>query len=322
MQVTRRALLAGATAAAVTPAHADTYPSKPIRLIIGYVPGGTTDYAARIIAEGLTRQLGQTVVVENRPGAETAIATEYVVKSPADGYTLAVVNEDGTAMLSAEKSGVPYKIPDDFSFISRVLQITFFLAASTKLPITSMAELVTYAKANPGKLRYGSVGVGSATHLTGVLLEKSAGIQLTHVPYRGAAPAMTDLLGGFIDLSWQTLATIGDQTSTGKIRLLATTGDARDPHQPDVPTMAQAGYPGAAMATWLGVVGPAGLSPEVLDRLRQATTAAIADPAVQQRYAKLALTTAPLVGDAFKKLVTDQYQQWKTICAQEHIVLD
>src|SRR5258706_2639895 len=198
-----RALCALSLAASVgaVPANGQEYPAKPVRMVVGYVPCGTSALSARIMAEVLAQRLGQSVVVENRPGAASAIGIEYVAKSPPDGYTLLHANSDGIAILPALKKNVPFSVPKDFTFITRITQLPLVVAVNPKVPVNSMAELIAYAKANPGKLRYGTSGIGSGPHLATLLFEREAGIKMLHVPYKGSGAAINDLLGGHIDLS-------------------------------------------------------------------------------------------------------------------------
>jgi tripartite-type tricarboxylate transporter receptor subunit TctC len=310
-----------AAAAWLLPARADDYPNKPIRLLVGYLPGAATDFSARVMAEALTARLGQTVVVENKPGAASAIAVEYVARSAPDGYTLLWGNTDAITLLPAVKPSVPYKIPDDLSYVSRVVQLPLTLAVSARLPITSMAEFVAYAKANPGKLRYGSSGVGGALHVAALLLEKQAGIELTHVPYKGASAELTDLLGGFIEMGFLTLPTVSPYAKSGKVRLIAVTSADREPLIPDVPTMKEAGYPAVTMGVWFGMLGPAGLPASVSDRLQKAITEALNNPETRQRFAAAGLEPVLLGGDEYRKFVANEYQQWKAIAASAHILI-
>lgn len=325
MPVSRRTLLAGAATAALAgtspPAFADDYPSKPIRLIVGFAPGASTDLSARIVADAISKTLGQPVVVENRPGAGSAIAIDYVAKSAPDGYTLLQCNSDGVSALPAVKPSTSYR-PDSLAYISRLIENPVVLAINPALPMKTMAELIAYAKANPpGKLRSGTSGVGGIPDLTTLLLSQQTGIEITRVPYGGTAPALTDMLGGFIEMAFITPSTVGPYAKAGKVRLLATTAPHRDPNWPDVPTMAESGLPGLTVEVWYGITGPAALPQNVLDRLRKAVVDALHDPAVKDRLAKANLEAAPLAGDDFKKFAEDEYQRWARVAKAANIVL-
>lgn len=325
MRLSRRQVLAttGAVALAATrPARADNFPSRPLRLVVGYTPGAATDFAARVMADAMTTRLGQTVVVENRPGAGSMIAVDYVAKSPRDGTTLMFANEDATSMLAAEKPDIPYKIPGDFSYISRVAEFGYALVVSTKMPFTTMAEMVAYAKAHPNTLKYGSSGVGGASHVAGLILMQQAGFQMSHVPYRGAAQALTDIVAGFISMGFMTMATVGDQASSGKIRVIAVTSSVREKLLPDVPTMIEAGFPGATFDDWFGILGPAGLPPDVLEKLRKSVVDSLSDPDVQKKLGSVDLRPSPLAGAPFAKLAADEYTQWKAVAQANHIVIE
>lgn len=305
-----------------SPAIAQEYPTKPVRLVVGYVPGGASDLSARITAELLAKQLGQSVIVENRPGASSAIGIEYVVKSPPDGYTLLHANSDGIAILPALKKNVPFSVPKDFTFIARITQLPLVVAVNAQLPINSMAELIAYAKANPGKLRYGTSGIGSGPHLATLLFEREAGIKMLHVPYKGSGAAINDLLGGHIDLSLPAVQPIAQHAQAGKVKLLAVTGTTRDPLVPDVPTMKEVGLPGATVVIWFGLLGPAGMPPRVVERLRKEAVAALSSPEAKQKFRAAGFEPDPLAGDEFEKFVAAEYKQWKDLAASEGIVIE
>ncbi len=293
-------------AAGTLPAAAQDYPSRPIRMIVGFVPGGGSDISARILADVLGPRLRQSIVVENKPGAASMIGVDYVAKSPPDGYTLLHTNSDGIAIIPAVRKSVPYSVPKDFTFISRILEVPLAVSVSTKLPINTMAELIAYAKANPGKLRYGTSGVGTGPHLATLLLEKLAGIKMTHVPYKGSGGAINDLLGGHIDLTLPAIQAIAPNAESGKVKVIAVTGRTRDPLMPNVPTMAQVGLPGATVVIWYGLLGPAGMPANVVDRLRKETVSALNSPEAKQRFKAAGFETLPLAGGEFEKIAVDE----------------
>jgi tripartite-type tricarboxylate transporter receptor subunit TctC len=300
---------------------ADDYPKKAIRLVVGFSPGAGGDITSRIMAEALTARLGQPVVVENKPGAGSSIAVDYVSKAAPDGYTLLWGTADAITKLPAVKASIPYKIPDDLSYIGQIVQLPIAIVISSKLPVTSMAEFVAYAKANPGKVRYGSSGVGGGGHFAGLLLEKNAGIKMTHVPYGGSAAALKDLLGGFIEMAVPSAPAAAPNATSDKVRIIAVTSPKRVAVLPDVPPLAEAGYPGATIVTWGGVFGPPGLPADILNRLREAVKDAINDPKTKDLYAKSGWELSPAFADESRKSIVEELEKWKALAKSENIVL-
>jgi tripartite-type tricarboxylate transporter receptor subunit TctC len=302
-----------------TSAQAQDYPNKPIEIVVGYLPGGATDFAARVIAESLTKSLGQPVIVNNRPGASSAIAVDGVKRADPDGYTLLFANNDAMAILPAVKPDVAYKIPDDLTFISRVVEFPLVFAVSTKLPLNTMQEFVDYAKANPGKFNYGSSGVGGSLHIEGVRLGLAAGVDITHVAYKGAAGAVTDLVGGQIEGLFGTVKDVSAHLNTGTIKLLAVTSPERAPVVPDVPTLAEAGLGAATVTGWFALVGPANLPKDVTDKLSKGVADALANPEVAKRLADSGLYASPLAGPEFKDFVVQQLATFKDVADKQNI---
>jgi tripartite-type tricarboxylate transporter receptor subunit TctC len=322
----RTALLFSALVLAVIqaalPAHAQEFPGKqPIRIIVPFLPGAANDTLARITAAALTPRLGQSVVVENKAGAGSAIGTELVAKSPADGYTLLWAAADGISVLPAVKPNVPYKVPDDFTFICQFSETPFALVVSSTLPIRTLAELIAYAKANPGKIRYGTSGVGSIAHVGFVLFEKRAGIEMLHVPYKGMSAVVTDILGGHIELALVTPPTITPHADSDKIRILATTGSRRSPLFPSLPTLKESGLPDVVVETWFGVIGPANLPASVTARLQNEIAAVLKDPDVIAKLKSANFEPYFVPSEAFRKYVVDDYAKWKSVALSEKIVI-
>ena len=222
------AVIAMAAIAAVS-AQAQDYPNKPIRLIVPYPAGAGADIAGRLVAEALGPVLGQQVVVENRAGAGGMLGTDYVAKAAPDGYVLGWPSADPVTMLPAVKPNMPYKVPEDFNYIAKIAETGYSFVISANVPAKNMAEFIAYAKANPGKVRYGSSGLGGGSHLSTLLFEKHAGVKMIHVPYKGIALAFTDLLGGHIDMCYVTPATIAPQANSDKLRIIAITTPTRHP---------------------------------------------------------------------------------------------
>lgn len=263
------ALLAGAWTTAVL---SQPYPAKPVRLVVAYAPGGTTDVVARIMARKLTEKFGQSVVVDNRPGAATNIGTQFVARSPADGYTL-ILSTSTQAVNASLYPNLGYDLVKDFVAISAVATSPSILTVHPSLPVKNVKELVALARSRPGELSYASAGNGSATHLAGELFKSIAGINLLHVAYKGAGPAMTDLLGGHVHMQFgfnpgQVMA----YHRAGKLRALAVTTDKRLANIPELPTMHEAGVPGYETSTWYGVLGPAGMPTDIVSRIHAQTT--------------------------------------------------
>ncbi len=309
-------------AVAAVPALAQDYPTKPVKMLVGYAPGGGSDVSARILADLLSPRLGQSVVVENKPGASSIIAIDATAKSAPDGYTLLHTNSDGIAILPAVRKSTPYDVNKDFTYIARILEVPLVVAVHPKLGVNTLAELIAYAKANPGKLRYGTSGVGSGPHMATLLFEKSAGVKMVHVPYKGSGPAVTDLIGGHIDLSFPAVPPLVPHAEAGKVKLLAVTGKTRDPLAPNVPTMKEAGLPGATVVIWYGLLGPAGMPANVVEKLRKETVATLNSPEAKERYKKAGFGTLPLAGNEFQKVAVEEYKLWKGIATAEKIQIE
>ena len=301
------------------PAAAQDFPNKPIRLISSYTPGGGNDVAARIMAEALTPRLGQQVVVENRPGASGLIGSDYVAKSAPDGYTWLWASVDTMTMVPALKANMPYEV-DDLTFIAKTSENGMTFAISSSLPVKTLAEFIAYARANPGKIRYGTNGVGAAPHLAAELFLKQTGIKMTHVPYKGIANAMSDLLGAHIEMVPLTPVAIAPHVDSDKLRIIGFTAAERHPSLPNVPTLKELGFPQATVTVWYSMVGPGKIPAPIADRMRKEVAAALADPVVKEKLAKLGSTVAPVYGDAFRKMVADELKQWKDIAKAESIV--
>ena len=257
------------------------YPEKPITLVVPWAPGGSTDILARALAEQLTQSMGQAVIVENRAGASGNIGSNQVAKAKPDGYTL-LVGSMSTHAMNPALMPMPFKGVDDFTPIALLANVINTLVVNSSVPVKNVKELIAYAKANPGKLAYASAGSGSTNHLSAVLFEKAAGIEMLHVPYKGGAPAVLDTVGN----QTQVLFSAGTQTlpqvKAGKLTLLAVTESKRSDLLPDVPTVTET-LPGYALGVWYGLFGPAELPKELVDRLNAAANQALAEPAVRAR---------------------------------------
>ncbi|VTU36052.1 Argininosuccinate lyase [Variovorax sp. PBS-H4] len=310
--------------ACISFAHAQDggYPNKPIRIIAPYPPGGTTDLIARSVGEHLTKAWGQPVIVDNRAGAAGMIGATYVKGQPADGYTLII----GSAALYSVNphlyKNVQYDPVKDFTPIALVASLPSFFVVEKDLPVTSFQEFVAYARRNPGKISYGSAGTGTAQHILVELLKQQAGIDMIHVPYKGSAPAMQDLIGGQV----QAACDFGPSTlpfiAAGKVKVLAVTTAKRSPALPNVPTLAESGVPGFDAATWFAIHGPAGMPPEVVTKLNREIVKALSEPEVKARFEKLGVEPT---GSTSRQLLDTQVRdsvKWAQVIKNANITVE
>jgi tripartite-type tricarboxylate transporter receptor subunit TctC len=279
-------------AALIVPAPAQDFPSRPVTIVVGYTPGATSDLLARTMAERLNAAWGQSVIVDNRSGVGGNIAAGYVARAPADGYTLMV----GTDAIMTSNvflyKNTPFDPVKDFAPITNAGANIICLAIHVDLPVNSVAELIAYAKANPGKLQYGSSGIGSPHHLAGELLRQKTGIEIVHVPYRGGGATINDLLGGHIKVAFLSLSTAVPHLTSGKIRIVAVVEKSRYAAMPDVPTIGET-VPGFEMSSWLGFFAPAGTPAPLITRLNEAMVKVLTTDAVKEKLAALGLAVAP-----------------------------
>ena len=304
---TRLAKRAGVAIAAITAAlaavpavAADNFPSRPIRLIVPFAPGGSVDIAGRLITDAWGRQLGQPVVADNRAGASGNIGMDQLAKARPDGYTLAI-NNVALAVNPSLFAKLPFDTAKDFASVGTMGTSQHVLVVNNALPAKNVKELVALAKAQPGKLSFGSAGSGSTFHMAAELFKSESGADILHVPYKGGGPAMVDTIAGQVQMSFPVLSAALPQVQAGKLRALAVTGPKRSPLMPDVPTMAEAGLPNYAFETWFIVSAPAGTPPAVLEKLNQTLNAALAQPELKARLLKEGfepLTMSPAQADA------------------------
>ena len=244
-----------------------TDPAKPVRIVVGFVPGGGSDFIARLVSQKITEPLGRAVLIDNRPGAGGVIATEYVARQPADGYTLLLTSAGPNGIVPAMAAKISYDPLKDFDAITQVVNMPFMMAVHPSLPVKNVKELVTLARTRPGQLNYGSAGHGSTNHLVGEILNLAANIKLTHVPYKGVAAAMTDAIAGQIQIMSGDLVTLWPQAKTGKLRAIAVTSGKRSALTPAIPTIAESGVPGFDTSGWFGMVAPTGTPRAITERL-------------------------------------------------------
>src|ERR1700758_2418977 len=283
---TARLLLCAALLVSLAaPSRADTFPSRPIHLIMPYAPGGIVDFAGRVLAQKLGEVLGQPVVAENRPGAGGIVGVEYVARSTPDGYDLVIMDPAIVINPTLQKS-MPYDIFKDLVTVSIVNSSPEVLVVAPQLGIKTYADLVAYGKANPGKLNYASAGVGTTPHLAAAMWALRTGIVATHVPYKGVGPSFVDLMSNKVQMEFSSIAGALPFTSKGSVIPLATTGLQRSPVYPDLPTVAEAGLPGYSVDLWLGIYGPANMPPAVLAKLNSGLNKALQDGELRAAFAK------------------------------------
>ena len=301
-------------------ARAQDYPNHTITLIVPSPPGGGTDTQARILAPKLGELLGQPVIIENRPGASGNIGAQAVAKAAPDGYTLLAMISSHVMNPFVLKS-VPYDIDHDFAMISRTVTAPGVLVGNPSLPAKNLKELLAYMKANPGKVAFGSAGIGSLSHLVVELFAQDAGVELLHVPYRGTQPALNDVLGGQVAVMIPDLTIALGNINAGNLRAYGVTSTVRSPVALDIPTIAEAGLSGFEAVQWFGLCAPAGTPADILNKLHAVVTEALADPDVTKRYDELAMTPAPSTSPQdYAKFVHDEGVRWGKVVADAHII--
>ncbi len=318
-------LAAGALALAAfaaPSAMAQDYPAKPVTMVIGFAPGGGSDVTGRVVSAALEKRLGQPVVVENRPGAGSTVAAKYVADAEADGYTLMYMSSDGVSLGAALRPGLSYSPLEDFDYVARIAGFPYIVAVNPELPVKSLKELVDYAKANPGKLRYGSSGVGSGPQMAAELFAHSNGIEMEHVAFQGAAPAVTATIGGHIEVVLAAPSSIQQFGESGQLRVLGVTGSERHPNFPDAPTPVEDGLPELVVTIWWGVVAPDGTPEPVLERLRTAMAEIAEDPEVAAQLNKLGYDVIYLDHEAFATFAAEDVAQWTETAKNAGITLD
>lgn len=322
LRLSRRAALGAGLLALPLPALAQSWPTRPVRWVVPYPPGGGSDFLARTIAAAISGPLGQNVLVENRPGGATVIATEGVARSAPDGYT--VLSADMTALVinPAGFRRLPYHPINDLKPVATTATFNFVLAVHPGLAARNAAELVALARAQPGRLNFASPGIGSPSHLATERFSRNLNLNLTHVPYRGGAPAVTDLVAGVAQAMFIDYASGAPHFEAGRMRPLAATAPTRMALLPELPTLAESGFPGNDIYSWQGVVAPAGTPDAVVARLGAAIRAAVSDEAVATRLRGIGLT--PLPGDAasFAALIQSETAIWGTLIRDLGLVLD
>jgi tripartite-type tricarboxylate transporter receptor subunit TctC len=288
------------------------YPNKPIRLIVPFPPGESIDAVARVVAERWSALLGQQIVIDNRPGAGGMIGTEAVAKAAPDGYTLLMGNVGGLAIIPNLKSKMPYDVLKDFAPVSQVAAVPFFMFISSTLPMTSVKEVIDYARRNPGKMNFASTGVGSGVHLAGELFKRVASVDIVHVPYKGVSQALPELISGNVQMVFYPI-TFLPMVKDGKLRPLVITSSQRNAALPDVPTSAEIGMPDLLASSWHAVVAPAGTAPDQIRKLHQTLVAALADKGVRDRLAQLGADPVGSSPEQLTRFITNELKTWQSV---------
>lgn len=323
--IRRRHWILGSAAAIAAPCirAQDSYPNKPIRWIVTYPPGGGADWLTRSVADRLRAQLGQPVLVDNRPGGGNSIGLNLLAKAPPDGYTIGTVDMGGLTMLPHLMKSIPYDSLADFQPVSLFVKtVWIWVVNPARVPANSFTEFLALAKASPDRYSFGSFGTGSITHVMLEMLMQKTGIKLLHVPYKGAAPAQQDLLGGQVDCMITDYSNYKPHEASGRMRALACSVSSRLPQMPDLPTMIESGVPGYDVANWLGVMAPAGTPAPVVERLQSAIRTIVVSPEIAAMYADRAFIPAYSTPAQLRQLVNDDYKRWGDIIRSRNITLE
>ncbi len=318
----KKILIALGCALSLTAQASGNFPEKPINVIVPFPAGGSTDMVARAVALSMGEQLGKPFVVENRPGATGTIGAGAVKRAPADGYTLLVASLGPFVVTPHLIKNVPYDATKDFDYITIPVLAPNVLVASTSQKARTVAEVIAALKAQPGKLSFASSGNGSSDHLSAELFWQQTGTEAMHVPYKGGAPAITDLLGGQVDFSFQNVNAVLPHLRSGKLRAIAVTGTQRSPVLPDVPTLAEAGVKGAEVYSWQGMAAPKGLPADVKAKLAKAAIAAVQQPELRKRFMEQGLEIVGNTPEEFTRFQAQENERWKQLIQTRKITAD
>lgn len=318
----KKILIALGCALSLTAQASGSFPDKPVNVIVPFPAGGSTDMVARAVALSMGEQLGKPFVVENRPGATGTIGAGAVKRAPADGYTLLVASLGPFVVTPHLIKNVPYDATKDFDYITIPVQAPNVLVASTSQKALTVAEVIAALKAQPGKLSFASSGNGSSDHLSAELFWQQTGTEAMHVPYKGGAPAITDLLGGQVDFSFQNVNAVLPHLRSGKLRAIAVTGTQRSPVLPDVPTLAEAGVKGAEVYSWQGMAAPKGLPADVKAKLAKAAIAAVQQPELRKRFMEQGLEIVGNTPEEFTRFQAQENERWKQLIQTRKITAD
>ncbi len=315
-------LAAVVAAAAVAQAQTTGYPNKPVRWVVPFPPGGSADIMGRMIGQDLARALGQQVVIENRAGASAIVGSEYVAKSPADGYTLLQANVSQMTIHPSLYPRLPYDPLKDFAPVTVLGIVTSVMVTTPSLPVTSVRDLVALAKKRPGQLNFTSSGAGSSTHLTGELLKQRAGIAMAHINYKGSGPALTDVMAGFVEIMFENLPSALPFINANKLKVLAVTGKDRSPVLKSVPTLAESGFPGFDMVSWQALVAPAGTPKGVVDRLNTEVAKVLKTPEMKEKMTGLGTDVVANSPEQFAQYLREETAKWSKIVKDAGIKLE
>ena len=311
-----------ALAASAAPAQTAGYPVKPVRWVVPFPPGGSADIMGRMIGQDLAKALGQQVVIENRAGASAIVGSEYVAKSPADGYTLLQANVSQMTIHPSLYPRLPYEPLKDFAPVTVLGIVTSVMVTTPSLPVASVKDLIALAKKRPGQLNFTSSGAGSSTHLTGELLKQRAGIAMTHINYKGSGPALTDVMAGFVEIMFENLPSALPFISANKLKVLAVTGKDRSPVLKAVPTLAESGFPGFDMVSWQALVAPAGTPRTVVDRLNAEVAKVLKTPEMKEKMTGLGTDVVANSPEQFAQYLREETAKWSKIVKDAGIKLD
>ncbi|ADP18025.1 extra-cytoplasmic solute receptor family protein 125 [Achromobacter xylosoxidans A8] len=314
--------LALSLAAFTSAQAADAYPARPIRLIATFGPGSSIDIIARLVAKPLSEQLGQPVIVENKPGAGGDLGTDIVAKSAKDGYTIGFASAGPITVNPNARKKMPYDALKDLAPVALVATGPNVILVNPSIPVTNLKELIAYIKANPNKVNYASAGVGTSGHIAGELFQHLSKTEILHVPYKGNSDAITDTLGGRTQMVISGVPPILSFVKSGQLRALAVADTKRSPLLPDVPTVAEAGLPGAESVAWYGIVAPAGTPQAILDRLHDEIVKAVSNPETQEKFAGLGIVPSTDSREDFGKRMADEYVRFKQLFKQINLVMD
>lgn len=301
---------------ATTPAAAETYPARTVRVIVGYSAGGTTDVTGRLLAQALSDKTHGSFIIENRTGAGGVIGADAVAKASADGYTLLYAASPELSLARITKKSVPFDAQKDFVPINLVGSVPFVLVANKDLPANNLAELIDYAKKNPNAVSFSSFGSGTSNHLAGELLNLRAGIKMQHIPYRGSAPSLTDLMGGQIHVTFDTITAVSPLLEAGQIKALAVATPQRLKALPNVPTMSESGLPGFVGGTWFALMAPAATPPAIVNELSSATSGVLATADLQKALEAQGIVVQNQKAEAFNKFLGEEIDKWQKVVEQ------
>ena len=319
--LTRRLLLSAGMATVALPLLAQSYPTRPVKILVPFAAGGPADVYGRFMAQKLGDALGQSFVVDNKPGAGSVIGTDIAAKSAPDGYTLLLMSNAHTVNESLIPNK-PFQLMRDFVEIAPINYSDLVLVANPAVPAANLKDLIAQAKAKPGKINYASSGPGTPYHMAGELFKSMAGIYLVHIPYRGSSGARTDVIGGQVDVMFDAVTTMSEQVKSGRVKALATTGKVRSDVLPDVPTLNEAGVPGYEATIWLGLMAPRGTPKAVVDKLNEAISKVTSLPETRQAWARQGAVPLVMTPEAFDKYARDDIAKWDKVIKTANIKVD